>query len=181
MTHPAAPEGAPRAPPASSAPSAAPAPPSGAVLQWLEPASVQQLRALFGPGAALSMPLIDGRPPAGFPSPAADFQHERVDLLEHLALDRPYTFMARVRGVSMSGKGIDDGDLIVVNRQLTPCHGHVVVALLDNELTVKTLHRQAGSTRLVAAHPDYPDLVLSEGQTLEVWGVVTATIKKMAY
>ncbi len=56
-----------------------------------------------------------------------------------------------------------------------------MVALVDNELTVKTLQRQSGSTRLVAAHPDYPDIVLSEGQTLEVWGVVTATIKKMDY
>ncbi|MDO8274667.1 MAG: S24 family peptidase, partial [Serpentinimonas sp.] len=163
MTRPADPDAPART---ASASPVAPARAAGAALQWLEPASVQHLRALLGPGAALAMPLLDSRPPAGFPSPAADFQHERVDLLEHLALDRPYTFMARVRGVSMTGKGIDDGDLIVVNRQLTPGHGHIVVALLDNELTVKTLHRQAGSTRLVAAHPDYPDLVLSEGQTL---------------
>ncbi len=163
-------------------PDGAPGPaPRPGELELLGEDSVRLLREMMGPGASLVMPRLEFNTPAGFPSPAADFQHERVDLVEHMGLDRPHTFIARVRGVSMTGKGIDDGDLIVVNRKLTPRHGHTVVAVIDNELTVKTLYRHRGVTRLVAANPDYPDIALKEGQTLEIWGVVTTTIKKMAY
>ncbi len=138
------------------------------------------LLSLFGPGSALTMPQADHSTPAGFPSPAADFQIHSVDLVDQMGLNQPTTFIARVRGLSMVGKGIDDGDLLVINRAVTPKHGQTVVAVIDNELTCKTLYQRSGVVKLQAANPDFPDIVPKEGQTLMIWGVVTAVIKKMA-
>ncbi|MBU6323002.1 MAG: translesion error-prone DNA polymerase V autoproteolytic subunit, partial [Burkholderiales bacterium] len=81
-------------------------------------------------------PLIAGRAPAGFPSPAADHYDKRLDLNEHLVLHPEATFFLRVKGDSMIGAGIHDGDLLVVDRSLEPSHGRVVIAALDGELTV---------------------------------------------
>lgn len=134
---------------------------------------------VFGPGAALSMPRAEHSTPAGFPSPAADFEVNTVNLVDQMGLNEPSTFIARVRGLSMIGKGIDDGDLLVINKALTPAHGQTVVAVIDNELTCKTLYRREGLVKLQAANPDFPDIVPKEGQTMTIWGVVTAVIKKM--
>jgi DNA polymerase V len=138
------------------------------------------LLGVFGPGSALTMPQVDHSTPAGFPSPAADFQVNSVDLVDQMGLNQPTTFIARVRGLSMLGKGIDDGDLLVINRAVTPKHGQTVVAVIDNELTCKTLYQRNGQVKLQAANPDFPDIVPKEGQTMTIWGVVTAVIKKMA-
>jgi DNA polymerase V len=78
----------------------------------------------------------------------------------------------------MQGAGIADGDILVVNRALQPVHGDVVVAEVDNDFTVKYLHRRNGRVKLVAADPTFPDIVPRDGQTLAVCGVVTATIKR---
>ena len=77
----------------------------------------------------------------------------------------------------MRDAGIFDGDVLVVDKALRPCHGHVVVALVDGEFTVKNLHKFGAVMRLVAANPTYPDIVPRDGQTIEVWGVVTHAIK----
>lgn len=137
------------------------------------------LLQMFGPGGALTMPQAEHSTPAGFPSPAADFEVNGVDLIEQMGLQQPSTFMARVRGLSMIGKGIDDGDLLVINKSIEPKHGHTVVAVLDNELTCKTLYQRDGVVKLQAANPDFADIVPKEGQTMTIWGVVTAVIKKM--
>ena len=101
-------------------------------------------------------------------------------LAQMLALDEPHCFMTRASGQSMTGRGIDHGDLIVVNRALQAQHHDIVVAVLDNEITLKTLHQRDGVVKLLPAHPDYPDIVPAEGQTLTVWGVVTACVKVYA-
>ncbi len=150
-------------------------------LEPLSQGAPDALWQVLGPGTQRVMPQVQFSTPAGFPSPAADFDTDRVDLVQYLGLDQPTTFLARVRGLSMIGKGIDDGDLIVVNRALSPRHGHTVVAVIDNELTVKTLYLRQGVTKLVAANPDFPDIVPKEGQALQIWGVVTSAIKKLAY
>ena len=139
--------------------------------------TLDRLRSALGPGAGFEMPLVSLRTPAGFPSPAADFECDRVDLLERLEVDQPYVFLSRVRGHSMTGRGIDDGDLLVINRSITPRHGHIVVAVIDGEVTCKTLYAQGSDVRLIAAHPDYPDIVPKDGQEWTVWGVVTSCVK----
>lgn len=115
---------------------------------------------------------------AGFPSPAADLAAKRIDLNAELIKHPQATFLMRVSGMSMEDDGIDDGDLIMIDRAIKPAHRHIVVAVLDNDFTVKRLHSVAGSVRLRAGNTTYPDIVPKEGQTLTIWGVVTACIKQ---
>lgn len=126
----------------------------------------------------LPLPLFECRIPAGFPSPADDFNTKRVDPNEVLIKHPQATFLLRVRGDSMREAGISDDAVIVVDRAVRPVTGHVVVAQVDGEFTVKYLRRRAGQVWLAASNPTYPDIRPREGQTLEVWGVVTAAIKQ---
>jgi len=116
---------------------------------------------------------------AGFPSPAEDDQDAAIDLNELLAPHPEACFLLRVSGHSMTGAGIDDGDTLIVDRALEPSHGRIVIAVIDGEFTVKRLHRDHQSVRLEAAHQDYPPITLSDGQELQVWGVVTRVIKQV--
>jgi DNA polymerase V len=116
---------------------------------------------------------------AGFPSPAEDHAIERVDLNKVLIKHPQATFLMRVRGASMREAGIDDGDVVLVDRAIKASHGHVVVAVVDGEFTVKRLSKRGSNVKLQAANPTYPDIVPRDGQTVEVWGVVTTAIKSM--
>lgn len=122
---------------------------------------------------------LTGTIAAGFPSPAEDRAAKRVDLNEVLIKHPLSTYLMRVRGASMREAGIDDGDVVLVDRAIKPAHGHVVVAVVDNEFTVKKLWKRGVNLKLQAANPTYPDIVPREGQTVEVWGVVTNAIKQM--
>lgn len=128
----------------------------------------------------LALLLADCSVRAGFPSPAGDFQGKRLDISEMLVQHPQATYFLRVAGMSMKEYGIDEGDLIVVDRALQARHGCIVVAILDNEFTVKLLHQVNGTVRLKAGNRTYPDIVPKEGQTLEIWGVVTACVKRFA-
>lgn len=131
------------------------------------------------PLSAVSMmlPIAEGYIRAGFPSPAEDYAVNRLDLTQILIQHPQSTYLWRARGLSMREKGIDDGDLLVVDRAVRPVHGHVVVATVDGEFTVKELYQRAGRMRLKAANPTFPDIIPKDGQTIEVWGVVTNGIK----
>ena len=128
--------------------------------------------------APLVLPMPEARVRAGFPSPAEDFTVNRLDLTQILVTHPQATFLLRVAGPSMREAGIDDGDTLVVDRAIKPRHGHVVVAVVDGEFTVKYLHQRAGRVKLKAANPTFPDIVPKDGQTVEVWGVVTSCIKR---
>jgi DNA polymerase V len=125
-----------------------------------------------------STPLFGHKVEAGFPSPADDYIEGRLSLDEHLIQHREATFFVRAKGNSMVGAGIFDGDLLVVDRSLTPSSGDIVIAVLDAELTVKRLIRRDGMVILKPENPDFKEIVLKEGQELQVWGVVTSTTKK---
>lgn len=114
-----------------------------------------------------------------FPSPAEDHGSERVDLNKVLIKHPLATFLMRVRGASMREAGIDDGDVVLVDRAIRACHGHVVVAVVEGEFTVKRLWKRGSNLKLQAANPTYPDILPKDGQTVEVWGVVTNAIKAM--
>ncbi|QCS64491.1 translesion error-prone DNA polymerase V autoproteolytic subunit [Achromobacter denitrificans] len=130
------------------------------------------------PFSGIGIPLsMVGQVRAGFPSPAADFAQERVDLIKQLIVHPQATFLMRIRGESMKEFGIFDNDAVVVDRALVPRHLHIVVAVVDGDFTCKQLHQLHGRIKLRAGNPTYPDIVPKEGQTLEVWGVVTASIK----
>jgi DNA polymerase V len=90
------------------------------------------------------------------------------------------TFYIRVRGESMRDAGILDGSVVLVDRAITPADGQIVLAVVDGDFTCKTLRLPGEGLRLQAAHPDYPDIVPKDGQSVEIWGVVVATIHQHA-
>lgn len=122
--------------------------------------------------------LLNGKVCAGFPSPAEDLGAKRIDLAELLIKHSQATYFLRASGHSMVEAGIFDKDLLVVDRAIKPRHNHIVVAVVDGDFTVKHLYQRAGRIKLKSANPTYPDIVPRDGQTIEVWGVVTATIKQ---
>jgi DNA polymerase V len=135
----------------------------------------------------LALAAVDSRPMpvlellagvcAGFPSPAEDLGAKRIDLTAQLIKHPQATFLMRARGESMREAGIFDGDVLVVDRAVEPCNGHIVVAVVDGEFVCKTLVLRGGRLKLRAANPCFPDIVPRDGQTVEVWGVVTNSIK----
>lgn len=125
---------------------------------------------------ALFLPLYGETVPAGFPSPASDYVRDRLDLNQLLVRHPEATFFVQAKGHSMLGAGIHDGDKLVVDRALQPRHGHVVIAVVDGEFTVKRLYQQGGVCKLRAENPEYPDIVPRDGQSFEIFGVVTSVI-----
>ena len=122
--------------------------------------------------------LLANRVSAGFPSPAEDLGAQRMDLTQMLVVHAQATYFLRASGQSMIEAGIFDKDILVVDRAIKPRHNHIVVAVVDGDFTVKLLYQRAGRLKLKAANPTYPDIVPKEGQTIEVWGVVTSCIKQ---
>ena len=131
----------------------------------------------------LSVPLYldvcTWKVPAGFPSPAADHTQERVDLNKELIRNKDATYLFRVKGDSMTGAGIYEGDTLVVDRSVTPKHNHIVLALLNNEFTVKRLYRRGGVVKLVAENNIYPVRLIKEEDDFVVGGVVTFNLHKL--
>ncbi|MFF2277945.1 LexA family protein [Agromyces sp. NPDC058126] len=139
------------------------------MLAVLAPLSVVDTSRLLAHAAPIAVS-------AGFPSPAQDYYGGPVDLNEHLIKDPVSTFIVRVAGDSMIGAGIYDGDEILVDRAIDPRPGHVVVAVIDAELTLKRLDSRRGQLMLCAENPAYPDIEVAEGSEASIWGVVTANI-----
>lgn len=123
-----------------------------------------------------ALPLGAGKATAGFPSPATDHVEQRLDLSEYLVLHPEATFFLRVKGDSMTGAGIHHGDLLIVDRSLSPASGRVVVATLNGELTVKRLHRSRGKLTLKAENPAYPDIAVNAEHEFQIWGVVAHVV-----
>lgn len=111
--------------------------------------------------------------PAGFPSPSQDYATDELDLNERLIRDRVSTFVWQAAGHSMTGAGIHDGDLLLVDRGVHPVPGHVVVAVVDGEYTVKRLDLVGERLVLRAEAPGYGDIIPGELSETSIWGVVT--------
>jgi DNA polymerase V len=122
--------------------------------------------------------LIKNRVCAGFPSPAEDLGAERIDLTQMLVQHAQATYFLRASGHSMVEAGIFDNDILVVDRAIKARHGHIVVAVVDGDFTVKQLYQRLDRIKLKAANPTFADIVPKEGQTLQIWGVVTSSIKQ---
>lgn len=125
------------------------------------------------------LPLDAVKVSAGFPSPAADYVAERLDINEYLIRNPVSTFFFPVEGDSMEGAEIFDGDILVVDRSIKAQHGHIIVAFLDGERLVKRLWCRGERVALVAENPKYPPLVIREGNDMMVWGVVVGRFKRM--
>lgn len=115
---------------------------------------------------------------AGFPSPCQDYMEGSIDFNKELIRNPSATFCAKVSGHSMIGEGIEDGDILVVDRSLRPFDGKIVVSFIDGEFTLKKLRIDVSGVWLQPANPDYPSIRIEEGNNFQVWGVVTYVIKK---
>ncbi|WP_298068093.1 translesion error-prone DNA polymerase V autoproteolytic subunit [uncultured Mailhella sp.] len=130
-------------------------------------------------GLREGLPLYLSPVKAGFPSPAEDYVDRKLDLHEYLVRNKAATFFLKASGDSMLEAGIHNGDLLIVDRSLEAAHDRVVIAALDNELTVKRLVRRKGRVYLVPANPDYPEIDITEREYIHIWGVVTYVIHQL--
>ena len=132
-------------------------------------------------GAAFEFTLLSHRISAGFPSPAADYAEEGLDLNSYLVQNKPATFMFTVKGDSMMGAGICDGDKVVVDKALKPKHKDIVVAVVNDEYTIKRLYQLRGKTELQPENTNYQPITFDEGNELQIWGVVVGVVRKYSH
>ena len=113
---------------------------------------------------------------AGFPSPASDYIEEKLDLNTHLVKHPAATFFVRANGDSMTGAGILNGDILIIDRSLTPKNQNVVIAVVNGEFTVKRLCISDGNVSLFPSNPKYKPILIMDGTDFMIWGVVTYAI-----
>lgn len=123
--------------------------------------------------------LINAGISAGFPSPAGDFKQERISLDKELSKNKEATFFARVSGESMINAGLEDGDLIVIDRSLEPTNNKIAVCFIDGEFTVKRLQVKKNKIWLKPENTNYKAIEVKEDNELIIWGIVTNVIKKL--
>ena len=113
---------------------------------------------------------------AGFPSPATDYMESKLDLNEYLIKHPASTFIVKAKGPSMTDAGILSGDLLIVDRSITPKSNDIVIASIFGDLTVKKLQKKENSLFLLSANSDYPSIEVKEEMECFIWGVVTYII-----
>ena len=123
-----------------------------------------------------SQSLFEAGVSAGFPSPAADYKEEKLDLNKYLIKNPPATFFVRVTGDSMVGAGIHHGDLLIVDRSLEAKDKSVVIAVVNRELTVKRIRIKGKKITLEPENENYSPQQITEEMEFEVWGIVTNVI-----
>ena len=116
---------------------------------------------------------------AGFPSPADDFKELRISIDQEVVRNEEATFYARVSGESMQGAGLDDGDLLVIDRSLEPQDDKIAVCFIDGSFTVKRLKVDVDCVYLMSENKNYKPIKVSEGDELLIWGIVTYVVKKV--
>lgn len=135
------------------------------------------------PDKIYQIPLAIERVAAGFPSPAQDHIEQALDLNEYLIRNENATFVVKANSLSMLGAGIDIDDPLLVDRSIAAKAGDIVIAMIDNEFTVKRMmidyHFSPPKVWLKAENPDYQNIYIEEGQEMMIWGVVTYNLKPM--
>ena len=130
-------------------------------------------------GNSIGQWLIEQGISAGFPSPADDFKEIRISLDKELVKNKEATFYARVCGDSMIDAGLEDGDLLVIDRSIEPVNGKIAICLIDGDFTVKRIKKNKKKIYLVAENKKYKSVELKEGNELIIWGIVEYVIKKI--
>lgn len=123
--------------------------------------------------------IFESRVQAGFPSPAQGEYADSIDLNRALVTTPSATFCARVIGNSMVDAGINEGDLLIIDRSLTPHDGSVVVCFIDGDFTVKRLSMRVDGVYLTPANADFPELKVPEESNFQIWGVVSHIVKRL--
>lgn len=140
-------------------------------------------QAVIDPPRREFLLLESPRAQAGFPSPAADYVEGALDLNALLVTNAPATFFVRASGRSQVDLGIFDGDILQVDRSVSPASGRLVVAVVDGTLFVKEFRRAAGRIALLsnnaAEAAAYPPVYLDQAQEHVIWGCVVSVIRKL--
>lgn len=126
------------------------------------------------------LPLFSWQIPAGFPSPATDHLEDELFDLNRLLLRHPdATYMVRVAGESMAGAEIHTGDLLAVDKVMEADHGHIVVAVVEGECTVKRLVLKGSTWWLEPANPKFKPYKIQDTNEVVIWGVVTHVLHEL--
>ena len=129
--------------------------------------------------SVLPLPYVENGIQAGFPSPADDFLDLSIDLNSELIQHPSATFYARVKGDSMIGDGISEGDLLIVDRSVEVQDGKIAVCCLNGEFTVKRLQKKHNCCWLMPSNKSYAPIRVSREDDFLVWGMVIHVIKSL--
>ncbi len=129
------------------------------------------------PTTSLEIPLFENGISAGFPSPADDFLDTSIDLNKELIKNTSTTFFAKVKGSSMIGAGINDGDLLIIDKSITPKSNDIAVCFIDGDFTVKRIDITKDIIWLVAENKAYKPIKVTADNDFTIWGIVTNIIK----
>lgn len=145
------------------------------------PINKEQKLSFFLPDyeSDLKIPFVSEGVSAGFPSPAADFMETSIDLNKELSENPLATFYIRVKGNSMIDAGINDKDVLVVDRSLEPRNNAVAICFVDGEFTVKRIQLEKDCLYLMPENSSYSPIKVTEENQLIIWGIVTYVIKKV--
>jgi DNA polymerase V len=114
---------------------------------------------------------------AGFPSPATDFLESTIDLNKHFIKNPSSTFLAIAKGFSMRDAGIDNGDILIIDRSLEPGNGKIAVCVINGEFTLKRLSVSGNEIWLTSENKEFKPIKISEFHDFEIWGILTFSIK----
>lgn len=135
---------------------------------------------IIGPlvSSLVELPYYSTLVPAGFASPAIDHLEQKISLDALLDIEAPHTYLVRAGGDSMIGVGIFDKDILIVNKALDVRHRDIIIAVINGDLFVKRFTKAGEQIVLVSENPKYPPRFVMEGDVLEVWGVVTESLRR---
>jgi DNA polymerase V len=125
------------------------------------------------------LPYFDSGIKAGFPSPAADFDETRISIDQIVVKNKDATFYARAKGNSMINAGIDNGDILVIDKSIEPRDGKIAVCFIDGEFTVKRIKILENSILLMPENEKFKPILVTEENELIIWGIVTYVVKAL--
>ena len=128
---------------------------------------------------SIELPFVSSGIKAGFPSPAADFDGSKISLDNVLVKNREATFYAKASGTSMIGAGIDDGDILVIDRSIEPQNNKIAVCFIDGEFTVKRIKIEKDCVYLMPENTAFQPIKITDENALVIWGIVMYVIKSV--
>lgn len=129
----------------------------------------------------LSIPFIENTISAGFPSPAEDYLESGIDLNKELIRHPSTTFFGRVKGDSMSGAGIFEGDILVIDKSIEAKDDDIAVCFIDGEFTLKRIKKDKDAVWLIPANEKYKPIKVTADNDFLIWGIVTSVVRKIRH
>ena len=127
----------------------------------------------------IALPFVESGISAGFPSPADDFLDASIDLNREFVKNPSTTFYGRVKGDSMINAGLNNGDLLIIDKSLEPIDNKIAVCFIDGEFTVKRIKIEKDIVWLVAENEKYQPIKVTSDNDFLIWGIVTTVIKNV--